>query len=505
MTPETHQTLRHASGIMLQRILEIGGGILFVALVPRLLGPLVYGQFSLLNTLSAWFSLVGVTGTASMMTRFVPRIINSGDHAVLRKLASGMMALRLVSGVAGVGAYVVLATVLLHVSDHAAVVMLALSIGIRTIANLPFTLFLGLNQAARWGVADTARASLLAPAVYGGYLLAGLRGSCGGLLLLEMVVLATGLWWSRELLAWSDFRIDRQFLQPYLRFSAIFFVSNIFGAVYRSAGGLAIHLISGGFVESGYFNLAFGIFAAATQVVRRLLNSFGPHFSLLLSRGDTTELKLWIERLMKVLAIASLLVLAVTFAFGDLLVKLLLGSGYAAVALQLKLLSVAGVLFIPGSVTPVLAVIYDLPRLSITAAGIQLLAFGLVCILLIPGGMSLGACWAVVCATSLFSAYSTWRIRQHLRYSLKSCLSIMALGAACSPLLLAWKINGLLQLVAYIVLFGGLLMLFRIVTIREVFASWDTLRRLRHAHPGRIDYDLPMRWSRRNSVDYARR
>jgi O-antigen/teichoic acid export membrane protein len=482
VTPETHQTLRHAAGIILMRVLEVCGGILFVALIPRLMGPQVYGQFSLLQTLSYWFFFMGGMGTASMMTRFVPRFVDSGDHTSLRKLASGMLALRLLSGIGGTGVYAGLAIFLFHAADHLAVAMLALSIGVRSIANLPYTLFLGLNQAARWGFADTARASLVAPVVYGGYLAAGLRGACGGLLLLEVLVLFTGLWWGRAFFCWSDFRVDSQFLSPYLRFGSTFFLSNVLGILFRNSGGLVIYLTAGGFVESGYFTLAFGAFALATQAVRKLLSSFGAHFSLLLVRGDTDGLKLWVERLMKILAIASVLACAGALSCGDMIVRTVIGPGYAPVAPLLMLLSVAGVVFMPGSVTPVLAVVFNLPRVAIAATALQVASFGLLCVVLVPGAASAGACWAVIGAVTVFSTYSVWQIRRHLRYSLKSWFQVIAVGLVCSPLLWAWRVNSQVRLLGYLGAFVSLLMMLRILTLSELTLCWEALLRLRRPH-----------------------
>ena len=56
-----------------------------------------------------------------------------------------------------------------------------------------FTLFLGLNQAARWGMGEIFRHGLTIVTVIIGFYLSGLQGALLGLFLTELVVLSIGI------------------------------------------------------------------------------------------------------------------------------------------------------------------------------------------------------------------------------------------------------------------------------------------------------------------------
>jgi len=478
--PLTHyssQTMRQAGGLLLQRILELAAGFFTVALIPRAMGPDLYGQFSLVHTLSLWFSALSGMGAVSMMTRFVPEFIHRGDHAGLRKLAGGMMTLRMLNAIVAASVYFVLAFFWLRNMDAGTHVIVAVSIGIRTAATLPFTLFLGLNQTARWGVAELLRRLLMFPLVYTGYIAAGLRGACAGLLLIEAIVLALGLWWARDLLSWRGLRVDRTFLLPFIRFSAAFFVGNALIMMFQHGGEPLVKLLSGQYAEVGYYSIAFGAYLTGAHAVWKVLNAFGPLFSTLSARGEIDELKTWVERVLKLYAIVSVLAAAFAYACGPLFFRLVLGPGFEPVAPLIALLGIAGLWFGPGGIARLLAVTYNEPISSITGAALQLVAFGGLSAILVPRQQSQGACIAAIAATALFTAYCTWHIRKSLMYSMRQWGLVILVGAACSPLLWGWSGPGPLRYALFAVVFLASTAVLRIVTMGEFTALRRVLRR----------------------------
>ncbi len=88
---ETRQTLRQVRSVALQRVLLVAAGVAFVAVVPRMMGPRMYGQFSLIQSLTFWFTALSGMGSISMMTKFVPGFVLQNDWASLRRLASGLL------------------------------------------------------------------------------------------------------------------------------------------------------------------------------------------------------------------------------------------------------------------------------------------------------------------------------------------------------------------------------------------------------------------------------
>jgi hypothetical protein len=67
---------------------------------------------------------------------------------------------------------------------------MAATIVVRAAVHPFFTLFLGLNQAARWGMGEIFRHRFIIVSVIIGFYLRGLQGACLGLFLTELIVLS---------------------------------------------------------------------------------------------------------------------------------------------------------------------------------------------------------------------------------------------------------------------------------------------------------------------------
>src|SRR5262249_52484699 len=155
-----------------------GRGLLFAALVPRLLGPTDFGRFALLGSTALWFAALSGFGSAQLMGRFVPVMVLREDGAVARRLLANLYALRALTGTAAAALYIGLARWWLPDLPLALVAPMAAGIAMASVARVPFAFFLGLNRAARWGMGEMARqwASLLF--ILAGTALLGLRGAC---------------------------------------------------------------------------------------------------------------------------------------------------------------------------------------------------------------------------------------------------------------------------------------------------------------------------------------
>jgi O-antigen/teichoic acid export membrane protein len=186
---------------------------------------------------------------------------------------------------------------------------------------------------------------------------------------------------------------------------------------------------------------------------------------------------MWIERLLRALAVCGVLAAALLYTCADLLVKHVLGPAYAPVAGLLPVLALAGLASGPGSIARVLLVSHDLGAASIHGAAVQLGCFAALGVLLIPGFGSLGACLAVTAATIVFSLYSTWSVQGEVRYSLRPWVWAVLLGAACSPALWAWSGFGPLRLALFVVVYLAAAMALGSVRLSEGRLLVKALRR----------------------------
>ncbi len=477
VSEESRQTVRHAGAVAVQRMLVVAVGFLFAAVVPRTMGPQVYGQFSLIESMSLWFGMFSGLGAVSMMTRFVPEFVAKGDRVGLRRMASGLLALRMLSGVVGSAAYLGLAAIWLRDISPLAIGLVAVAVAIRLASNLPFTLFLGLNQAARWEMAVVLRRSLTLPLVYAGFRMGGLVGATAGVLLAEMGVLLTGLWWSREYLEWAFLRIDRKFLEPFLRFSTAFFAGNVLILLFQQGGPAAVKFLSGDYAETAYYTIAFQAYLGITSAAWRLLSAFGPLLSSLHTRGNFDQVKTWVERLLKLFSVTTVLGCALTVTLAGPIVRLVLGPGFEPVIQLLPLLALATHWYGLGGLARLLAVTYGEPRASISSAALQLVTFLVASSLLVPAMGSLGACLGIVIASGLFAIFGTWQMRRHVPYSMKTWALVTLLGIGLAPIVLVWSAAPAMRLAVFSAVFLGSLRLLRVVGADEVRALRKYLAR----------------------------
>ena len=430
MSEESRQTVRHAGAVVVQRMLVVAVGFLFAAVVPRAMGPQAYGQFSLIESMSLWFSMFSGLGAVSMMTRFVPEFMTKGDHAGLRRLASGLLALRIASGVLGSAAYLGLAAIWLRDVNRIAIGLVAIGValtsGVQSAVHA-----LSRPQSGRSLGNGRRPAPRLDAAV-------GVRGLSDGRARGAAAGAAGGV---RSAVDWLmvEPRVSRVGF-PAHRSQVPRTVSALQHRLFR--GQRADPLVSAGsdrqpsssypadYAETAYYTLAFQAYLAVTSAAWRLLSAFGPLLSSLHTRGNFDQLKTWVERLLKLFSVATVLGCAVTVTFTGPIVRLILGPGYEPVTRLLPVLALATHWYGLGGVARLLAVTYGEPRASISSAAIQLVTFLAASSLLVPAMGSFGACLGIVVASGLFAVFGTWQMRRHVPYSLRTWMLVSLLGVA---------------------------------------------------------------------------
>lgn len=476
MMAEANTTVRNAGLLVVQQGAIIVNAFLYAALVPHFMGPDAYGRYTLITSLSIWFVSISGLGLGQIMGRYVPQFVLEGRD--LKGFLERFLTVRLLSGALAAILYLVLILLWLRDLDRLVLVIVAVMTFAQVVASFCFTLFLGLNQAARWGMGQVIRGWVSLLLLLSGFYLGGLRGACLGLLLAELIVLAIGLWWARSYLAWPRLRLDMRYLAPYLRFGLIFFASDVLVATSQRGGQTMVRAVSGDYAQVGYFGAAYNVYLTLALALSQLILAFAPLFTSLLAQGQVQALKGWIERLLKWLAVGGMLVLFAVLLLWNDLVPLVLGAAYRPVAVNLLPLTLAVLMLALGSVARLLALVYDRPGVALEAAGVQLAAFVVFGPLLIAWQGSLGGCLAFLAALMLSGVYSTWRMRRVARYSLRGWALVIALGGLFLPLAWlrsSWTVNVALY-GAFLVGYGVMLLLLRVVTLNEIRAAWQAIR-----------------------------
>jgi O-antigen/teichoic acid export membrane protein len=478
MIDEAQITIRNAGYLLAQRGFHILGSLLFAALVPRMMGPGDYGRYVLITSLYLWFVWGSDLGFAQIMVRYVPNFMLQGEKEKLQKFSSNLLAVGLLSG--GISACLYLSFTALWLTDLDLFLLMTMTATLLIQAGTRpfFTLFLGLNQAARWGMGEVLRHWLLLFLVIIGFYLNSLRGAFFGLFLTECLVLFIGVWWGKSYFSWKEFRPDIHYLAPYLRFGLIFFIFNLLSSVFQHSGEVMVRLFYPDYVQVGYFGLAHNVYLAISRALNHFTIAFIPFMITLQAQGEIEALKQWIENLINWLTVSGMFVVFGVILVGKDLVPWVLGAVYQPVAANLLPLSITLWIQVLGNVAILLTVVYNRPKIAVIAAGIRLAAIWAFGPSLVSNWGSLGGCFAVLGASILYASYLTWRMRGMAKYSLKKWGSIVALGLLFLPLSWlrsSWSVNaGLYGF--FVIGYGTLLLLLRFITRSQVVSVWRVFR-----------------------------
>lgn len=478
MIDEGQITIRNAGFLLTQRGFHILGSLLFAVLVPRLMGPHDYGRYALITSLYLWFVILSDLGFPQIMGRYVPLFILQGEKEKLQKFFSNLLALSLVSGALSGCFYLLFTSLCLPDLDLFLFLMMATTIFVRAATHPFFTLFLGLNQAALWGMGEIFRHGLTIVTVIIGFYLNGLQGACLGLFLTELVVLSIGIGWGKSYFSWKDLCLDLRYLLPYLRFGLMFFAFNLLTTAFQHSGEILIRFFYPDYAQVAYFGLAYYVFQTVSLFIPQLTLAFAPFMITLLAQGETEILKQWIEPLIKWLTVGGVIVFFSVLLLGNNLVLLVLGAAYQPVAINLLPLSLMLCVQVLSNVGILLTIVYNCPKIAVMAAGVRLVAMLVFGPLLIARWGSWGGCLAVLVASLIFAGYLTWRMEGMVTYSLQKWALAIALGLPFLSLLV-WQSSWLVNVVLYGIFVIGyciLLILLRFMTLSEVVAVWRAIR-----------------------------
>jgi O-antigen/teichoic acid export membrane protein len=478
---DARSTLRHAGLLIVQHGFHVIGAALFAVLVPRLMGPVAFGQYALMMSISMWFALVSGLGATAMMTRAAPVFVSREDHEGLAKLVTNLVTVRALTGLLAAAAYVAITAGLFGDLEPVAVAFMAGSVWSRAIANPYYALFLGLGRAARWGLGDLLRRWLILVFVIAGFWLQGLRGACAGVLAANIVALIVAIWLGRSYIRWQEIRLDLVYLRPFLRTGASFAAGNLLVALVQRSGETLVRVTTDDYAQVGFYGVTYSVYLTAANALWQGTIAFAPMLMRLHHQGNARLVRAWQERLMTVGAMGAGAGLLGVLFFGDAIVLAVLGPEYRPVADSLIPITLALAALSIGAVGRVAALVADRPGVSATAAAIELAVFWAIGFWLIPRQGSLGGAVAVLFASIAYAVFITLRMRRALPCSAASGVSAIGLAVVFAPLAwipLGWPTR-IALLLGCLAAYAWVLFYFKVIT-RE---DWALVRREARAYP----------------------
>lgn len=479
---EASITSKNISTVTLLKMGQYPFLVASVMLIPRLMGPVVYGEYALLISLITMIaSLIDFGGGTDIFGRFVPEFEVRGDSVNIRKLTANVLTLK--GGIDLITLVVLFPVLYFLYSDrfpHAYFFLVAGIVLVRDIQTLPYALLFGSNRLVKFSSAEPMRRvmSLFFILILFHYF--GLLGAVLSTLVVECVLGSCAFFWAREYFSFDNLGIDLNFLKPYLRFHFIFYVSSFTLNMWQRLGNPIIEYLTEDPKQVALFDIPNQIFLITGTFALVIIASLIPIFSKFVVVGKEDKIVAWARLVMKYIGILCTMTFGGFLLVGPDLIPVIIGAAYRdifpnGVVLLLGLYPMSVV-----HLGQVFSVVYKKPGKYFQALCLGIVTFSVISILLVPKYSSMGCAIGSVSscvAVTIFMAISFgWKLVSCLTDGLKT----IGLSLVFSPLLLfrgSFLATNFFLLVGFSL--GYLLLLFatRILTWHEIT---EVLTAIRH-------------------------
>jgi O-antigen/teichoic acid export membrane protein len=363
--------VRSLSAVSLHKAVQIAGLVVTVVLVPRLFGAEAYGRFAFVLSLSYLGQVLGDFGTLDVMGRFVPGLAPAEAGRLYMRHLAFKLGVGVLCGLITVGAALALGPWMRL--DWA--LLTGLGVALHIVAWVPFQFSLGLNRVGL-----------------------GLGGALVAVVLMEFLFCGLGLWSVRDYWQPAELRFDWHYLRPYVRFGFGFFLANLATvALYRS-GPLVVETLTGQSTQTGYFNLALGLFLLAYATTSQFAQSLIPSLSDFYDQGQAEKMQGWLQSFGRYGWLIGWLGVVAVWLVADWAVPFVFGADFGPAAVGLRWISLGiplAALLWAGNVT---ATVTGRGSVKFGASVASLLVFGVVALWLVPLYGAVGASLALVLA-----------------------------------------------------------------------------------------------------------
>jgi O-antigen/teichoic acid export membrane protein len=383
--------IRSLSAVSLNKVVQVAGLAATVALVPRLFGTEDYGRFAFVLSLSYLGQALGDFGTLDVLGRFVPGMTKAEASQLYMRTLVFKVGMGIICGMVTTGAALVLSDWM----SPAWAGLIGLGVALHIVAWVPFQFALGLNRVGTWMAEQAWRQWVLLILLLALLPLWGLTGALLAVLLMEVLFCFLGLWWVRDYWRTAELRLEWPYLAPYIRFGWSFFLANLAAvALYRS-GPTLVEWLTGDSRETGYFNLALGLFLLAYVTISQFAQGLLPMLSGFYARGQTQEMRQWLRQFVRYSWWLSCLATATVWLLADWVVPLVFGPDFGPAATSLKWISLGMPLAALLWAGNVFATVVGRGRIKFGASLVALLIFIIAAMWLTPLYAATGAAVAL--------------------------------------------------------------------------------------------------------------
>jgi O-antigen/teichoic acid export membrane protein len=420
--------VRNAGWLVALRVLHLASGVAFAAIIPRMMGREDYGRYALLTSIADWFVMAAGLGFVQVFVQRAPRLIAAGQSGVLRRLFGRLFAMRVYASAVLALVYFVFVRLWLADIPQAAVIALGLAVFVDAVTGVLFAIFVGLGQAAKWGVQEVANRWLAIGLLVLGYRLGGLTGATMALVLVLSITAGLGLILARDFVRPREIHPHWRSSFAHLRFGAAFFVGTLLLSISQRSGEALVRTATGDYEQVALFGVAYSLYLMFESSLGAVSLAFAAPIAALAARGDRLAEAMWMDRLLRMFAVTAMVFMLGGLMVGPDAVRLVAGPSYVESGRVLMPLLAAGVLQVPAVLARLVSIVHGRPKDVALAAGVRLAglwAFGLV-LAAVWGGV--GAAAAVLVGSLFYAVTGSWRAHTALDYSQRGWLRAILPG-----------------------------------------------------------------------------
>ncbi len=258
------------------KVVELVTLVALATVVPRVLGPSDYGRFAVVLTVVTMASLALTLGGPTLMTRFVPAAPANERVSLARTLGRRLLITRMAAVlVIGCGAFVAAAATSLSMTDTAIAV---LATALHVVATVALLVLLGLGGTAAWAARFPLHNAVLVVSALVLYPIGGVSAALVAVLIAAAVTAVAAVTVAAPVLR-APRSMDVGIPDGALRFGALQAGGAALMQYTHRAGVLAVALLAGSSVQTGYAALAIGLALGATYAVLQVFTVSLPHLT----------------------------------------------------------------------------------------------------------------------------------------------------------------------------------------------------------------------------------
>ncbi|MBN1671372.1 MAG: polysaccharide biosynthesis C-terminal domain-containing protein [Kiritimatiellae bacterium] len=433
MEDDARHTMRTVSFGALWRLMRYPFLFLSMAVVPRIMGKEIYGQYAVfMAVFLIWEGFTGL-GNVQVFGRFVPEC-GADDEAGAAKLLHSILFYGLVitAGIAAIAVPVVLWTYQGELrTEWAWVLALTLLLG-KTQGTL-FAFLFGRNQIGRFSMRDLLRSILMFAFVLVLFLGFGLRGALWALVLNELALAAVGMFWTRDVLflrpRWVPFRE----FKPYLLFGITFSLPTMLQSLVQRSGNLFVRELTLSYEQVSFYDIGNQFLLITGAFIGQILVTLVPALTALHLRDEGARAQEWTGRVLAYCGIVAVVVLAALVCLGRHVIRLCLGEAFGGVYRSAVVIAVSLFPLIVGRAGANMTIIRKEPGVYFTSVLAGLFAMTTACVFLVPRWGAIGGAWATVSGYTALAAVYGWRYRADFSPVLRTFAAAVLPGIVVVP------------------------------------------------------------------------